>query len=92
MVSYNVGASVFNRRLPVLILIVMDNGLLHLGFSVALNKAKAVLILIVMDNGLLPPAGELVLLSVTVVLILIVMDNGLLLFDGSNREFNSPLS
>ena len=42
--------------MPVLILIVMDNGLL-LGFSVALNKAKAVLILIVMDNGLLPTRG-----------------------------------
>ena len=43
-----------------------------------------------MDNGLL----QIVTLDPNKglkVLILIVMDNGLLLFDGSNREFNSPL-
>ena len=43
-----------------------------------------------MDNGL-SPLGEAADRMSKFVLILIVMDNGLSLFDGSNREFNSPL-
>ena len=52
MVSYNKRGVCKEGRWPVLILIVMDNGLLR--FTVAGKaKAKGVLILIVMDNGLL---------------------------------------
>ena len=61
----------------VLILIVMDNGLLHGNRYAGSVAVLTVLILIVMDNGLLLSSIPHLKWGINV-LILIVMDNGLL--------------
>ena len=63
MVSYCDGTASDEFRKQVLILIVMDNGLLHASRRFDSPLRRSVLILIVMDNGLL---RDLILLSVEV--------------------------
>ena len=65
----------FGGGTPVLILIVMDNGLSPTKAKDG-NHPERVLILIVMDNGL-SPRCRVHEVGVGLVLILIVMDNGL---------------
>ena len=73
------GYNIKNRGLnnKVLILVVVDNGLVHCQ-EVGLLKGDFVLILVVVDNGLVlrKDAG---LAELTDVLILVVVDNGLVL-------------
>ena len=78
MVSYNKWGVRKEGWQPVLILIVMDNGLLPAVRQPEILPCSPVLILIVMDNGLLLGEAADRLNKLVGVLILIVMDNGLL--------------
>ena len=72
-------------QIEVLILIVVDNGLVHDdGVGHIRLPIEAVLILIVVDNGLVPMNQFLHFIN-EVVLILIVVDNGLV---HNNEKWN----
>ena len=79
MVSYTWNWSSMARGNDVLILIVVDNGLVPLSWTLQRLIEHLVLILIVVDNGLVLIVLKRFWILLMVVLILIVVDNGLVL-------------
>ncbi len=92
MVSYGYVADEEGNYSEVLILIVVDNGLVHINARTYTHAHGLVLILIVVDNGLVLSITLNTPVKGYVVLILIVVDNGLVLIVLTSNNYKTNKS